>query len=59
MTSSIYTTSIPVFKQMLGGLKEVLRKAEAHAIDKKLDPNALLQASGMPSTPPSRSALAW
>jgi hypothetical protein len=48
MTSSIYTTSIPVFKQMLGGLKEVLRKAEAHAIDKKLDPNALLQARLFP-----------
>ena len=48
MTSSIYTTSIPVFKQMLGGLKEVLRKAEAHAIDKKIDPNALLQARLFP-----------
>ena len=34
MTSSIYTSSIPVFKQMLGGLKTVLSKAEAHATDK-------------------------
>jgi hypothetical protein len=48
MTSSIYTTSIPVFKQILGGLKEVLRKAEAHTIDKKIDPNALLQARLFP-----------
>ena len=48
MTSLIYTTSIPVFKQMLGGLKEVLRKAEAHATDKKIDPNALLQARLFP-----------
>ena len=48
MTSSIYTTSIPVFKQMLGGLKEVLRTAEAHATDKKIDPNALLQARLFP-----------
>lgn len=44
MTHAIYTASIPVFKQMLGGLKEVLRKAEAHATEKKIDPNALLQA---------------
>lgn len=44
MTNAIYTTSIPVFKQMLGGLQEVLRKAQAHALDKKIDPNALLQA---------------
>lgn len=44
MTSSIYIASIPVFKQMLGGLQGVLAKAEAHATDKKIDPNALLQA---------------
>ena len=44
MTSPIYTASIPVFKQMLGGLSGVLAKAEAHAAEKKIDPNALLQA---------------
>ena len=44
MTNAIYTASLPVFKQMLGGLKIVLGKAEAHAIEKKIDPNALLQA---------------
>ena len=43
MTNAIYTTSLPVFKQMLGGLQEVLRKANAHTLDKKIDPNALLQ----------------
>ncbi len=48
MTSAIYTASIPVFKQMLGGLKVVLSKAEAHAADKKIDPNALLQARLFP-----------
>ena len=48
MTHAIYATSIPVFKQMLGGLKEVLRKAEAHAADKKIEPNALLQARLFP-----------
>jgi uncharacterized protein len=44
----MYTTSIPVFKQMLGGLADVLRKAEAHAEAKKIDPNALLQARLFP-----------
>jgi hypothetical protein len=44
MTNPIYTASIPVFKQMLGGLKAVLSKADAHATEKKIDPNALLQA---------------
>ena len=48
MTNAIYASSIPVFKQMLGGLKEVLRKAEAHATEKKIDPNALLQARLFP-----------
>ena len=44
MTSPIYTASIPVFKQMLGGLSQVLAKAEAHATARNIDPNALLQA---------------
>jgi hypothetical protein len=48
MTSALYIASIPVFKQMLGGLHEVLSKAEAHAADKKIDPNALLQARLFP-----------
>ncbi|WP_431097363.1 DUF1993 domain-containing protein [Polaromonas aquatica] len=48
MSSSIYTTSIPVFKQMLGGLKGVLAKAEAHVAAKNIDPNALLQARLFP-----------
>lgn len=48
MTNAIYTASIPVFKQMLGGLKEVLRKAQHHVVEKKIDPNALLQARLFP-----------
>jgi uncharacterized protein len=48
MISSTYTASIPVFQQMLGGLKDVLRIAEAHATAKKIDPNALLQARLFP-----------
>ena len=46
--SPIYDSSIPVFKQMLGGLQIVLHKAQTHATDKKLDPNALLQARLFP-----------
>ena len=48
MTNAIYTSSILVFRQMLGGLKDVLAKAEANAIAKKIDPNALLQARLFP-----------
>ena len=48
MTASMHTLSIPVFKQMLGGLQAVLRKAEAHAAEKKIDPQALLQARLFP-----------
>ena len=48
MNSPLYTASIPVFKQMLGGLSQVLTKAEAHAMAKNIDPNALLQARLFP-----------
>ena len=48
MTPAIYSYSVPVFTQLLGGLKDVLKKAEAHAMDKKIDPNALLQARLFP-----------
>lgn len=44
MTPALYTASIPVFTQMLGGLKTVLRKAEAHAVSKNIAPGVLLQA---------------
>jgi uncharacterized protein len=48
MQNPIYASSVPLFKQMLGGLKAVLSKAEAHVAEKKLDPNALLQARLFP-----------
>lgn len=48
MTHAIYASSVPVFKQMLGGLKAVLSKAQTHATEKKIDPNALLQARLFP-----------
>ena len=41
---SLYAASVPVFKQMLGGMATALSKAEAHALGKKIDANALLQA---------------
>ena len=42
-TFSMYSASIPVFKQILNSLAVILDKAEAHVTDKKLDANALLQ----------------
>lgn len=48
MTISMYAASVPVFKQMLGSLSDLLDKAEAHATAKKIDPNALLQARLFP-----------
>ncbi len=48
MTTSIYDSSIPLFKQMLGALSNVLSIAAAHAEGKKIDPNALLQARLFP-----------
>ena len=42
-TFSMYSASIPVFKQILNSLLAILDKAEAHAADKKIEPAALLQ----------------
>lgn len=48
MSISMYAASIPVFRQMLKSLNEILNKAETHATEKKIDPNALLQARLFP-----------
>lgn len=48
MPTSLHTASVPVFKQMLLALGDVLSKAEAHAEAKKLDPAVLLQARLFP-----------
>ena len=48
MTVSMHAASVPVFKQMLGGLADVLAKAEAHAAQRKIDPAALLQSRLFP-----------
>lgn len=47
-TPLMYQSSVPVFKQMLGGLDDVLSKAEAHAEARKIEPAALLQARLFP-----------
>ena len=44
MTSSMYTHSVPVFKQMLTALKTILSQASEHATSKSIEPDALLQA---------------
>ena len=43
MTLSMYSASIPVFKQILNSLSAILDKADALVSEKKMDPNALLQ----------------
>lgn len=48
MTLSLYDACVPVITQMLTALSEVLAKAEAHALDKKIEPTALLQARLFP-----------
>src|SRR6218665_2289734 len=41
MTHSLYNASIPVFRQMLGSVKDILTKTEAHATARKIEPEAL------------------
>jgi uncharacterized protein len=41
MTISMYTASVPVFRQMLGSLADLIAKAAAHAAERKFDPDAL------------------
>jgi hypothetical protein len=48
MTTYVYTTSVPVFKQLLKSLSAILTKAEAYAIEKKFEPKILLDARLFP-----------
>lgn len=48
MSISMYRASVPVFKQMLQSLDDILVKAETHVADKKIEPQALLQARLFP-----------
>ncbi len=42
MAISMYHASVPVFLQLLGGLKGVIEKGEAHATERKIDAAVLL-----------------
>jgi hypothetical protein len=44
MTSSMYASSVPVLKQLLTALRAILAKADAHAAEKSIQPEAFLQA---------------
>lgn len=52
MSVSMYQISIPVFVQMLGNLKKILKIAEKHAAAKKIDPSVLLNARLAPDMHP-------
>jgi hypothetical protein len=43
MTISMYSASVPVFKNMLGNLSHCLDKAQAHAEARKFDPKVLVE----------------
>jgi hypothetical protein len=44
MTAPLYDASVPVIRQMLSVLAELLRKGEAHAREQGLDPETILEA---------------
>jgi hypothetical protein len=44
MATSIYDQTIPIFSRMLSNLAAILRKAEADAEARKIDPQVFLQA---------------
>ncbi len=48
MSLSMHAASVPVFQQMLAALAGVLAKAESFATERKIDPDALLQARLFP-----------
>lgn len=44
----MYSSSIPVFRQMLGSLDAILAKAAAHVAEKNIEPTALTRARLFP-----------
>ncbi|MGN6512416.1 MAG: DUF1993 domain-containing protein [Lysobacteraceae bacterium] len=52
MSLSMYQASIPVFVRALGNLRHVLRKGEAHAAERGIAPEVLLQARLFPDMLP-------
>ena len=52
MKISLYSASVPVFKQMLTSMRACLTRAEAYATEKKIEPHVLLQARLFPDMLP-------
>ncbi|MDQ3287509.1 MAG: DUF1993 domain-containing protein [Pseudomonadota bacterium] len=52
MTISMHAASVPVFRQMLGSLAEILAKAEVHASERNIEPSALLHSRLYPDMLP-------
>ncbi|MFC5499761.1 DUF1993 family protein [Caenimonas terrae] len=52
MTISMYTASVPVFKNMLGNLSHFLDKAQANAEARKFDPQVLVDCRLAPDMLP-------
>jgi hypothetical protein len=48
----MYNASIPVLMRMLGNLSAILHKAEAYAVERKIEPNVLLNARLAPDMLP-------
>lgn len=48
MTHPLYTGSVPVFKKTLAALDAILAKAEQHIAQRKIEPDAFLQARLFP-----------
>jgi hypothetical protein len=48
MSISMHAASVPVFQQLLAALDGVLAKAETYAVERKIDPAALLQSRLFP-----------
>ncbi|MEB3097919.1 DUF1993 domain-containing protein [Achromobacter sp. D10] len=48
MSSFMHSASVPVLTQMLSALSDVLKKAETHATEKSIDPQAYLGARLFP-----------
>lgn len=54
MTISMYSASVPVFRNMLGNLGHLLDKAQAHAEARKFDPAVLVEDRLAPDMLPLR-----
>lgn len=55
MSLTMSGASVPMFNQYLGALSKIFDKAEAHALSRKIDLNALLQARLFPDMFPLTS----